>query len=89
MFNNTGFFVFLNQLQIGRDAVQKLFTVSDNLIDYIKEKPSGMGLIFNNSVMIPMDYKLPVTSELYKIMSTNPNDESKLKKKEKEKPKTE
>ena len=81
MFNNTGFFVFLNQLQLGRDAIQKLFTVSDNLIDYIKDKPSGMGLVFNGSVMIPMDYKLPTTSELYKIMSTNPNDAEKLKKK--------
>ena len=82
MFNNTGFFVFLNQLQLGRDAIQKLFNVSDNLIDYIKEKPSGMGLVFNGSVMIPMDYKLPTNSELYKIMSTNPNDAEKLKKKE-------
>ena len=81
MFNNTGFFVFLNQLQLGRDAIQRLFTVSDNLIDYIKDKPSGMGLVFNGSVMIPMDYKLPTSSTLYKIMSTNPNDENKLKKK--------
>lgn len=75
MFNNTGFFIFLNQSPIGQNQLQQLYNISDALIDYIKDKPSGMGLIYNNSVLIPMDYKLPVTSELYKIMSTNPNDE--------------
>lgn len=77
MFNNTGFFVFLNQSPIGRNQLQQLYGISDSLIDYIKDKPSGMGLIYNNSILIPIDYKLPVTSELYKIMSTNPNDETK------------
>lgn len=75
MFNNTGFFVFLNQSPIGRNQLQQLYGISDALIDYIKDKPSGMGLIYNNSILIPMDYKLPVTSELYKLMSTNPNDQ--------------
>lgn len=79
MFNNTGFFIFLNQSPIGRGQLQQLYDVSDTLIDYIKDKPSGMGLIYNNSVLIPIDYKLPTDSELYRIMSTNPND--KLKKK--------
>lgn len=78
MFNNTGFFVFLNQSPIGRNQLQQLYGISDSLIDYIKDKPSGMGLIYNNSILIPMNYKLPVTSELYKIMSTNPNDEKKI-----------
>lgn len=79
MFNNTGFFVFLNQSPIGRNQLQQLYGISDALINYIKDKPSGMGLIYNNSVLIPMDYKLPVTSELYRIMSTNPNDDKKSK----------
>ena len=77
MFNNTGFFVFLNQSPIGRNQLQQLYGIPDSLIDYIKDKPSGMGLIYNNSVLIPMDYKLPTSSELYKLMSTNPHDEGK------------
>ena len=76
MFNNSGFFVFLNQSPIGRSQLQQLYGISDNLIDFIKDKPSGMGLIYNNSVF---DYKLPVDSELYHIMSTNPNDEKRKK----------
>ncbi len=74
MFNNTGFFIFLNQSPIGRGQLQQLYEISDNLIDYIKDKPSGTGLIYNNSILIPIDYKLPNDSELYHIMSTNPND---------------
>ena len=74
MFNNTGFFVFLNQSPIGRGQLQQLYGISDSLIDFIKDKPSGVGLIYNNTVLIPMNYKLPVTSKLYKLMSTNPND---------------
>lgn len=76
MFNNTGFFIFLNQSPIGRQQLQNLYGISDALIDYIKDKPSGTGLIYNNSVIIPIDYKLPTDSELYHIMSTNPNDEA-------------
>ena len=76
MFNNTGFFIFLNQSPVGRSQIQQLYNVSDALIDFIKEKPAGMGLIYNNSVLIPFDYKLPKDNELYRIMSTNPNDEN-------------
>ncbi|WP_347002844.1 hypothetical protein [Coprococcus eutactus] len=65
MFNNTGFFIFLNQSPIGRQQLQNLYGISDALIDYIKDKPSGTGLIYNNSVIIPIDYKLPTDSELY------------------------
>lgn len=74
MFNNTGFFVILKQSPIGRDQIQKLWGVSDALIDYTKDKDSGIGIIYNNSVLIPMNYKLPNDSALYRLMSTNPND---------------
>ena len=79
MFNNTGFFIFLNQSPVGRGQLQNLYQISDSLIDYIKDKPSGMGLLYNNSVLIPFDYRLPTDSELYRLMSTNPNDEAKVK----------
>lgn len=83
MFNNTGFFVFLNQSPIGRSQLQQLYGISDTLIDYIKDKPQGQGLIYNGSVLIPFDYKLPTDNELYRIMSTNPNDK-KVRKEERE-----
>lgn len=74
MFNNTGFFIFLNQSPIGRSQLQNLYGISDALIDCIKDKPSGQGLLYNGTNLIPFDYRLPNDNELYKIMSTNPND---------------
>jgi len=78
MFNNTGFFIFLNQSPIGRAQLQQLYQISDNLIEYIKDRPSGQGLIYNNSILIPFDYRLPTDNELYRQMSTNPNDKKYL-----------
>lgn len=74
MFNNSGFFIFLNQSPIGRNQLQQLYGISDTLIDFIKDKPSGQGLIYNGTILIPFDYRLPTDNDLYKLMSTNPND---------------
>jgi hypothetical protein len=74
MFNNTGFFIFLNQSAKGRQYLQELFDISDALIDNIKDKPSGVGLIYNGSCLIPFNYRLTRDTQLFDIMSTNPND---------------
>lgn len=80
MFNNSGFFIFLNQSPIGRNQLQQLYGISDTLIDCIKDKPSGQGLIYNGSILIPFDYRLPTDNALYRLMSTNPNDKKRKKK---------
>lgn len=82
MFNNSGFFIFLNQSPIGRNQLQQLYGISDTLIDCIKDKPSGQGLIYNGSILIPFDYRLPTENALYRLMSTNPNDKKHKKKQE-------
>lgn len=74
MFNNTGFFIFLGQSPIGRQKIQNMWQVSDTLIDYLNEKGVGVGLIYNSLSMIPFDYTLDRTTDLYRLMSTNPND---------------
>lgn len=74
MFNNSGFFIILNQLPAGRMAVQRSLDISDTLIDYIADKPSGVGLLKNNNTIIPINYRLPNDNEIYKIMSTNANE---------------
>ena len=86
MFSNTGFFIFLNQSPIGIDQLQRLYSKSltDTLADFIREKPQGTGLIYNTKVMIPFNYRLEHNTELYRIMSTNPNDN--VKKPETERP---
>lgn len=79
MYNNTGFFVFLNQSPNGRQKIKELHNVSDALMEYITDQPVGKGLIYNNSVMIPFDYNIPKDTELYRIMSTNPHDDAEKK----------
>lgn len=79
MYNNTGFYVFLNQSALGRQQIQQVHNISDALIDYINDKPVGTGLIYNNSVMIPFDYYIPKDTEMYRIMSTNPHDKEQKK----------
>ena len=74
MYNNTGFIVVLKQSTIGRQKWQALFQCSDRMIDYLKDKPSGIGLISNNKTLVPFDFKLPNDTRLYKLISTNPND---------------
>lgn len=84
MFDNTGFFIFLKQSSRGRESIQRIFGVSDSLIDNVKDKPSGVGLIYNGSSIVPFNYRLKNDTALYKLMSTNPNDDNN--KKEEAKP---
>lgn len=46
IFNNSGFVAMLSQSNIGRSEIQEQFDVSDALIDYIKDKPLGTGLLY-------------------------------------------
>jgi len=79
MYNNTGFYVFLNQSAIARQQLQNIHGFSDSLIEYITDKPVGTGLIYNNAVVVPFDYSIPKETELYRVMSTNPHDKEQIK----------
>ncbi len=72
--NNSGFLLMMNQSPIGRVELQSQFGISDGLIDYIKDKGVGTGLMYNGRTVIPFDYKMPTTSKLYRLMSTKPKD---------------
>lgn len=73
MFSNSGFFIFLHQESIGRIKLQNLYQIPNSLLQYLKAE-EGIGLIYNGSVMIPFNYRIPMSSLLFPIMSTNPND---------------
>ena len=74
MFNNSGFFIILNQLPAGRAAVQRSLDIADSLIDNIADKPSGVGLLKNNNIIVPINYRISTDTNIYKIMSTNANE---------------
>lgn len=75
IFNNSGFVAMLSQSNIGRSEIQEQFDVSDTLIDYIKDKPEGTGLLYTGKTVVPFNYDLPKDTKLYKLMSTKPSED--------------
>lgn len=73
IFNNTGFFIFLKQSPVGRSQIQQIWNVSNTLIEYTKEQPQGVGLIYNNIDLVPINYRIPNNNVLFELMSTDPN----------------
>lgn len=75
MIENAGFLLIMNQSPTGRDIVKHRYEVPDAMVEYIKDKPPGNGLIYTGTTMIPFNYRLPTNTELYKLMSTKPAEE--------------
>lgn len=74
--NNTSFVYMLNQSAMDRNMLQELLKLSDNDMEYVTNVEKGHGLIFNGKQAIPFEDNFPKNTELYKIMSTNPNDDN-------------
>lgn len=64
------FIILLNQSPIDRAALAELFSISENLQDYITDKPAGTGLIYTGNTIIPFINQFPKETELYSLMST-------------------
>lgn len=75
IFNNSGFVAMLSQSNIGRREIQEQYDVSDSLIDYIKDKPVGVGLLYTGQSVVPFNYTLPTNTSLHKLMTTKPSEE--------------
>lgn len=74
IFNNAGFFLMMNQSQIGRSELQEQFSIPPSMLSYIKDQPPGNGLIYNGQTLVPFHYNLPIDTKLYKLMSTKPSE---------------
>lgn len=68
--NNCNFLLMMNQSQIDRAELADIFSISENLQDYITDKPAGTGLLYTGSTIIPFQNSFPKDNDLYKIMST-------------------
>ena len=68
--SNCSFVIMLNQSQLDRAALSELFNISESLQDYITDKPSGTGLIYNGHTIVPFINQWPKDSRLYALMST-------------------
>ena len=68
--NNCNFLIMMNQSQLDRAALSEMFSISENLLDYITDKPAGTGLIYTGKSVVPFINEFPKDTQLYKIIST-------------------
>lgn len=74
MITNSQFSIIMNQRETEFDALNELFDVSPEQLDYVTNVSTGKGLIYINDTgsLIPFENNFPKDTELYKIMSTKP-----------------
>lgn len=73
--NNSYFKILLGQSDINRKELSKLLSISPMEQKYISRAKPGMGLLQIGEDFVPFDDNFPRNTKLYKIMSTNPNED--------------
>ena len=72
--NNCSFIIMLNQSSEDRNEIGSMLHISESHLNYIKNADPGQGLIYNGKSIVPFVNKLPKSSKLYQLISTNPNE---------------
>ena len=74
MLSNSEFIVMLNQASSDRFELAKLLNITDLQMNYITNVGAGQGLIKIGNVLVPFINEFPTNTELYKLMTTKPNE---------------
>ncbi len=75
MLSNSELVVMLNQAAGDREKLAQLFHISQDQMSYITNSGVGCGLIRYGSTLVPFENHFPRDTDLYRLMSTNPNDD--------------
>jgi hypothetical protein len=67
--------LMLSQAPTDRGELAKLLSISDTQMSYITDSGAGKGLMKVSKNLVPFINKFPKDTELYKLMSTRPNEE--------------
>ena len=81
IFENSDFVYMLNQAGGARQILAKQLGISTHQLSYVTHSGEGEGLLFYGSTILPFVDHFPKNTELYRIMTTKPQE---LKKKEDE-----
>ena len=68
-------FYGLDQKSVSVSAVAKQLNISPHQLSYVTNSGAGEGLIFYGNVIIPFVDKFPKDTQLYKIMTTKPEEQ--------------
>ena len=74
IFENSDFVLMLNQAAGDRAILAKQLNISPQQMKYVTHTEAGEGLIFYGNVVLPFVDRFPKDTELYRVMTTKPNE---------------
>lgn len=74
IFENSDFVYMLNQASGDRKILAKALNISPHQLSYVTNSAEGEGLLFYGNVIIPFVDHFPKDTDLYRIMTTKPNE---------------
>ena len=74
IFENSDFILMLNQAAGDRAILAKQLNISPRQMKYVTGADAGEGLIFYGNVILPFIDRFPKDTELYRVMTTNPDE---------------
>ena len=74
VFENSDYIYMLNQAAGDRQILAKQLNISPHQLSYVTHSGEGEGLLFYGSVILPFVDRFPRDTELYRIMTTKPNE---------------
>ena len=76
IFENSDFIVMLNQAAGDRQILARQLGISTHQLSYVTHSNAGEGLLFYGNTIIPFIDHFPKDTELYRIMTTKPEEVS-------------
>ena len=76
IFENSDFVLMLNQAAGDREILEKQLNISPQQMKYVTHTEAGEGLIFYGNVVLPFVDHFPRNTELYRVMTTKPEEVS-------------
>ena len=74
IFENSDYIYMLNQMGDDRQILAKQLNISPRQLSYVTGSNAGEGLLFFGNVIIPFVDRFPKDTELYRLLTTRPED---------------
>ncbi len=78
IFENSDYIYMLNQAAGDREILAKKLGISPQQLSYVTQSGAGEGLLFYGSTIIPFVDRFPKDTQLYRLMTTRPNEVEKI-----------
>ena len=76
IFENSDYIYMLNQANGDRQILAKQLNISTHQLSYVTHSGEGEGLLFYGNIILPFVDRFPKDTELYRIMTTKPQEQA-------------